>query len=87
MVDMTAIAGVAASLRSAVEITKAMIDVHDASLIQTKTFELTREIMAAQSYALEALATQSDLLASKRELEEKISKLETWSAEKGRYQT
>jgi hypothetical protein len=86
MVDMTAIAGMATSLRSALEITKAMIDVRDTNLIQTKTFELTREIMAAQSYALEAMATQSDLLASKRELEEKISKLETWNAEKGRYQ-
>jgi hypothetical protein len=86
MVDMTAIGGMAISLRSAVEITKAMIDVRDANLIQTKAFELTREIIAAQSYALEAMATQSNLLTSKRELEEKISKLETWNTEKGRYQ-
>jgi hypothetical protein len=85
MVDITAIASIATSLRSAAEITKAMKDVRDANLIQTKTFELTREIMAAQSYALEAMATQSDLLTSKRELEEKISKLETWNTEKGRY--
>ncbi len=85
MVDMAAIAGVATSLRSAVEITKAMVDVRDATLIQTKTFELTREIMAAQSYALEAMATQSDLLTIKRELEEKISNMETWNTEKDRY--
>jgi hypothetical protein len=42
MVDMAAIAGFAASIRAAVEITKAMKDVHDANALQTKTFELTR---------------------------------------------
>jgi len=47
MVDLTAITGMATSIRAAIEITKAMKDVHDANLIQTKTFELTREIMAA----------------------------------------
>jgi len=86
VVDMAAIAGFAASVRTAVEITKAMKDLHDANLLQTKTFELTREIMAAQSYAMEAVAAQSALLERVRELEEKIAKLETWDAEKKRYE-
>ena len=85
MVDMAAIAGFATSVRAAVEITKAMKDVRDANLMQTKAFELTREIMAAQSYAMEAMSAQSTLLARIRELEEKIAALETWNAEKGRY--
>ena len=63
-----------------------MKDIHDANVMQTKTFELTREIMAAQSYAMEAAAAQTALLARVRELEEEISKLETWSTEKARYQ-
>ncbi|HWN49835.1 MAG TPA: hypothetical protein VNO18_08425 [Xanthobacteraceae bacterium] len=86
MVDMTAITGMATSLRAAVEITKAMKDVRDANLIQTKTFELTREILAARSYAMEAMAAQSALLTRVGELEEKIVALETWNAEKSRYQ-
>jgi hypothetical protein len=85
MVDMAAIAGFATSVRAAVEITKAMKDVRDANLMQTKVFELTREIMAAQSYAMEAMSAQSTLLTRIRELEEKIAALETWDAEKGRY--
>ena len=85
MVDIAAIAGFATSVRAAVEITKAMKDVRDANLMQTRVFELTREIMSAQSYAIEAMSAQSALLTRIRELEEKIAALETWNAEKGRY--
>ena len=85
MVDIAAIAGFATSVRAPVEITKAMKDVRDANLMQTKVFELTREIMSAQSYAIEAMSAQSALLTRIRELEEKIAALETWNAEKGRY--
>jgi hypothetical protein len=55
-------------------------------VIQTKTFELTREIMAAQGYAMEAVAAQSELLRRVRQLEEEKAKLQAWNAEKGRYQ-
>jgi hypothetical protein len=86
MVDMAAISGFATSMRAAVEITKAMINIRDANVMQTKIFELTREIMAAQSYAVEAQAAQSELLNRVRQLEEEKAKLETWNAEKGRYE-
>lgn len=86
MVDMTAITGLATSIRAAVEITKAMKDVHDANVIQTKTFELTREILSAQSYAMEAVAAQSALLERVRRLEEEKAQLETWNTEKQRYE-
>ena len=69
MVDMAAVVGFAQSIRAALDITKAMKDVNDANVIQTKTFELTREIMAAQSYAMEAVAAQSALIDRIRELE------------------
>jgi hypothetical protein len=86
MVDMAAITGFAASVRAAVEITKAMKDVRDANLLQTKTFELTREILAAQGYAMEVVAAQSALLDRIRELEEEKAKLEAWNIEKQRYE-
>ena len=69
MVDLTAITGMATSIRAAIEITKAMKDVRDANVMQTKVFELTREIMAAQNYAMEAMSAQSTLLTRIRELE------------------
>jgi hypothetical protein len=86
MVDMAAVTGLATSIRAAVEITKAMKDLHDANLLQTKTFELTREILAAQGYAMEAVAAQSALLDRVRQLEEEKTKLEAWGAEKQRYE-
>jgi hypothetical protein len=55
-------------------------------LIQTKVFELTREIMAAQACALEAQTAQSELLNRVRDLEAEITKLEAWNTEKQRYQ-
>src|SRR4051794_29554394 len=86
MVDLAAIAGLVSSVRSAVEITKAMKDLHDANLIQTKVFELTREILTTQGYAMEAQAAQAELLRRVRELEEEKTKLEAWTAEKSRYE-
>jgi hypothetical protein len=86
MVDISAIAGLMTSMRSVVEITKAMKDVNDANVIQTKVFELTREIMAAQACAMEAQMAQSALLERVRDLEEEKAKLEAWNAEKGRYE-
>jgi hypothetical protein len=83
--DFSAIIGLTTSLRSIVEITKAMKDVHDANVIQTKIFELTREIVSAQACALAAQAAQSDLLQRERHLEAEIAKLKTWDAEKQRY--
>jgi hypothetical protein len=86
VVDMSAITGLATSIRAVVEITKAMKDVHDANVLQTKTFELTREILSAQIYAMEAVAAQSALLDRVRHLEEEKAKLEAWEAEKQRYE-
>lgn len=86
MVDIAAIAGLVTSVRSAVEITKAMKDLHDGNLIQTKVFELTREILTTQGYAMEAQSAQAELLSRIRQLEEEKTKLEAWAAEKSRYE-
>ena len=63
-----------------------MKDVNDANVIQTKTFELTREIMAAQSYAMEAVAAQSALIDRIRELEASVASFEAWERQKDRYE-
>ena len=70
MVDLSALAGFASSMNAVVNITKAMKDVHDANVIQTKVFELTREIMSAQTCAMAAQAEQAALLQRVRDLEE-----------------
>ena len=86
MVDMAAVVGFAQSIRAALDITKAMKDVNDANMIQTKTFELTREIMAAQSYAMEAVAAQSAPIDRIRELEASVASFEAWERQKDRYE-
>lgn len=86
MVDISAISGLMNSMNAVVNITKAMKDVHDANIIQTKVFELTREIMSAQACAIQAQMAQTELLERVRQLEEEKSKLEAWNAEKQRYE-
>ena len=85
MVDMAAVVGFAQSIRAALDITKAMKDVNDANVIQTEAFELTREIMATQSYAMEAVAAQSALIDRIRELEASVASFEAWERQKDRF--
>jgi hypothetical protein len=86
MADMSAIVGLTTSMRAAAEIVKAMVNIRDENLIQSKVFELTREIISAQAFALDTQAAQADLLRRVRELEEEKAKLEAWATEKGRYE-
>ena len=86
MDDDSALAGLIASLRAAVEIVKAMRDADDASLTQTKVPELTREIMSALSSALATQSAHFDLLVSQRHLEEEMVRLKAWNTEKYRYE-
>jgi Zn finger protein HypA/HybF involved in hydrogenase expression len=86
MVDTSAFADLVASLRSAVEITKAMMDIGDTSRVPAKLFELMREIMTAQSSALVSHSAHLELLESKRGLEEEVAKLKAWNMEKYRYE-
>jgi hypothetical protein len=86
MHDISALADLIASLRSAVEIMKAMLDARDADRMRTKISELTREIMSAQSYALGAQSSQLELLQSMRGLEDELAKLKAWNLERYRYE-
>jgi hypothetical protein len=86
MDDISAITGLTAALKSAAEITKAMTEASDPNQIRTKTFELTREIMSAQSCTIDIQSAQFELLQSKRGLEEEIARLKAWNTEKYRYE-
>jgi hypothetical protein len=86
IVDMTAIGVVATSLNTLVNITRAMKDVQDATLIQGKVFELQRAIIDAQQSVFAANEERTVLIERVRELEAKIAELETWETERQRYE-
>jgi hypothetical protein len=86
MDDISAIDGLTNSLRAVADITKALKDVSDPSAIPTKIYELTKEIMSAQSFALAVQSEQFNLVQSRRELEEEIAKSKSWNTERYRYQ-
>lgn len=86
MIDIGSAAALVSSLKTAAEITKAIIGLHDASMIQDKVIELNGVIITAQSSALEANAAQFTLLDRVRELEEEIVRMKAWDVEKQKYE-
>ena len=86
MVDMAAVSGLAASLQLAAEITKGIIGLRDATVIQDKVIELQRVILSAQSSALAAQSHQFTLLERVRTLEKQVANFEAWDAEKQKYE-
>jgi hypothetical protein len=68
-----------AALKSALDIAKAIKGMSDAAAINAAVIELQGQILAAQ-------ADQFALLEEKRAIEAKLAQLETWEAEKQRYE-
>jgi hypothetical protein len=85
-IDMASISALVTSLRSAVEIAKAMKDLHEESAIRGKVIELQTVIMTAQASALAAQADQFALLEQVRDLKKRIAEMEDWQAEKQKYE-
>jgi hypothetical protein len=85
MVDVSAIAGALASLNAAVNITKAMKDLRDWSIVQSKVIELQSTILEAQSGLFAANEERSALIEKIRQLEKQVADLEAWNSEKERY--
>jgi ribosomal protein L37E len=69
MVDVSAIAGMMTALRGATDISKAMLGLRDAAMIQDKVIELNAKILDAQNAAFAANE-------ERRELQQKIESLE-----------
>lgn len=71
-VDFGSMATLASSFKTMTDILNAMSGVRDANLLQTKIFELTREIVAAQSSAVTAQTAQMELLRQVQALEDEL---------------
>ncbi len=79
------IAGGLSALKSASELTKAIIDIRDLSVVQGKAIELQRQILAAQESALAANEKQSLLVEKVRALEAEVARLKEWDTGKDAY--
>lgn len=86
MVDISAIAGMISALQGAAEIMKGMIGVRDASVLGGKIGELNARVLEAQRYAFAANDERAALIERVGALERKLADLETWTAEKERYE-
>jgi hypothetical protein len=86
MVDVSAIGVVMTSLNTVVNMTKAMKDVRDATLIDGKVFELQRAILETQQSVFAANEERAALIHEISELKTQIARLEAWDAEKERYE-
>jgi hypothetical protein len=80
------IAEAVTSLKTASDIAKTLIGLHDSHAIQAKVVELNGIIISAQTSAIAAQSNQFTLLQRIGELEKEIANLEAWTAEKERYE-
>lgn len=78
MPDPMTVGSALGAAKAAFDLTKAFVDVRDATKAQEVKFELMRLLIQAQE-------TEVALVAEKRDLEERVRKLETWEREKERY--
>ena len=86
MSEVIAVGGAISAIKAVFELSKDLVGVRDAAVMQSKVIELQTQILAAQS---EAMAVQSDhaaLLQAVTELRTEIAGLKAWEAEKHRYE-
>lgn len=86
MPDISAIAGAVASLNAAVNITKAMKDLRDWSIVQSKVIELQSIILDAQGSLFAANEERATLIERVRQLEKQLANSEAGETEKQRYE-
>jgi Zn finger protein HypA/HybF involved in hydrogenase expression len=83
---LTDLSGALGALQSASNIIKTLAGLRSESERSAKLIELQSQIVAAQISAIQANTAQSNLIDRVRQLEAQIAKMETWSAEKQRYE-
>lgn len=83
--DMGSIAAAIGGLKAASDITQAMVGVRDTAILQAKTIELQQVILAAQASGIAAQSEQFTFLERIRDLEEELTSIKAWGAEKERY--
>lgn len=80
------IASAITSLKAAFDLTKAMIGVRDATVLQGKVVDLRSIIMEAQASAIDAREAHAAQIDRIRDLEAEIVGFKAWDAEKERYE-
>jgi len=74
------------SLRSALDITKAMIGLRDAEAFRAKSIELQGVILEAMNQAIESREAYASQIDRVRTLEAEVTRLKAWDAEKQNYE-
>jgi hypothetical protein len=80
------IAAAVTGLRSALDITKAMVGLHNAEAFRAKSIELQTVILESLDKAIEAREAYSTQLDRIRALEAEIAQLKNWDVEKQNYE-
>jgi len=80
------IAAAITGIRSALDVTKAMVGLRDAEAFRTKSIELRGLILESLDKAIEARETYSTQLDRVRALEAEVASLKNWNAEKQDYE-
>jgi hypothetical protein len=75
MVDVSAVSGMMSALSDAAEITKAMLELRDAAMIQSTVIDLNSKILDAQSAALLANDERKELLQKIEALEAEVKRV------------
>ena len=83
--DLSAIQAAIASLKSATEISKAILAMKSKGEIQGKVAELQTALLEAHTAAMSATTAQFELQDKVRELEEKLRSDDEWSEQETRY--
>ena len=86
MSDSDAVSKTVSTLQSAYSLAKGIADLNEAHAIKVQIGELQAQILSAQESALRSQEREAALARQVDELEQRIAQLETWNAEKQRYQ-
>ena len=74
------------TLKSAYDLAKNLLDMHDAAARQSTVIELQSKILAAQESALTSSQAQASQLDEIRGLNAEVARLKAWGVEKENYQ-
>jgi hypothetical protein len=83
--DAQTTGAVITSVKTAMDITRAMISVRDTAKIQTMQADLQRTLLEALEYAVTAKSGQLDLISRAEALEKENARLVEWNAREGEY--
>jgi hypothetical protein len=81
-----AVSNTFSAIQSAYHLTKSIADLNEAHAIKVQLGELLAQILSAQESALRSQDRESALTRQVHVLEDRIAQMETWNAEKQRYQ-